>query len=79
MIHTNTTINFRQSAVIALQDKALRQALSKALDLFVMGRAASVSGVPLEVWREKASEIRMRVLDDLPAYLEAFSANATMK
>ncbi len=77
VIHTNTTINFRENAVTALQDKALRQALSRALDLFMTGRAASVTDIPLEVWREKASEIRMRVLDDLPAYLEEFCANAT--
>ena len=77
MNHAHTTINFRENAVIALQDKALRQALRKAMDLFMMGRAIGVSNTPLEVWREKASEIRMRVLDDLPAYLDAFSANAT--
>ncbi len=77
MNHVDTTVNFRENAVAALRDKALRQALRKAMDLFMMGRAIGVSGTPLEVWREKASEIRMRVLDDLPAYLEAFSANAT--
>ena len=77
MNHSHTTINFRENAVAALQDKALRQALRKAMDLFMMGRTMGVSDIPLEVWREKGSEIRMRVLDDLPAYLDAFSANAT--
>ncbi len=77
MNQTHTTINFRENAVTALKDKALRQALRKAMDLFTMGRAIGVAGTPLEVWREKASEIRTRVLDDLPAYLEEFSANAS--
>ncbi|MGO9120998.1 MAG: LutB/LldF family L-lactate oxidation iron-sulfur protein [Desulfomonilaceae bacterium] len=77
MNHTQTIINFRKNAVAALRDKALRQALRKAMDLFMMGRAIGISDTPLEVWREKASEIRMRVLDDLPAYLDTFSANAT--
>ncbi|HTY26016.1 MAG TPA: LutB/LldF family L-lactate oxidation iron-sulfur protein [Desulfomonilaceae bacterium] len=77
MKHVHTPINFRENAITALQDKALRKALRKAMDLFIMARAVGVSGTPLETWREKASAIRMRVLDDLPAYLDTFSANAT--
>ncbi len=77
MTHAHTRINFRENAVTALQDLALRQALRKAMDLFIMGRAIGVSDIPLEVWREKASDIRTRVLNDLPIYLESFCANAT--
>ncbi len=77
MKHVHTPINFRENAITALQDKALRKALRKAMDLFIMARAVGVSGTHLETWREKASAIRMRALDDLPAYLDTFSANAT--
>jgi L-lactate dehydrogenase complex protein LldF len=50
--------------------------MTTATDKFKEKRAASVEALPIEEWRELASEIRLRVLDDLPHYVEAFTRNA---
>ncbi len=69
--------SFRDNAIAALQDSALRAAMRKATDIFIAMRINAVSDIPVEDWREKASAIRTRVLDNLPAYLDEFSATAT--
>jgi len=46
-------------------------------NVFTAKRAEAVASVPIEVWRDRASAIRLNVLDNLPEYLDRFSANAT--
>ncbi len=77
MNHNHTTLDFRQNAINALQDNVLRAAMRKATDTFVKMRIDAVTDIPLDDLKEKASAIRTRVLDNLPAYLDEFSANAT--
>jgi L-lactate dehydrogenase complex protein LldF len=77
MNDNHTTVNFRQNAINALQDNALRAAMRKATDTFIKMRVDAVTDIPVDDLKEKASAIRTRVLDDLSAYLDEFSANAT--
>jgi len=77
MNDNHTTVDFRQNAINALQDNALRAAMRKATDTFIKMRVDAVTDIPVDHLKEKASAIRTRVLDDLPAYLDEFSANAT--
>ncbi len=73
----NTDLNFRTNAALALRDTSLREAMRTATNVFTSKRAEACASVPVEVWREKASAIRLDVLDNLPGYLDTFSANAT--
>jgi L-lactate dehydrogenase complex protein LldF len=72
-----TSLRFRQNAAEAVLNPALRQALRTSTDLFAIKRAEGMESVPMEAWRDAASAIRMQVLDNLPAYLDRFSAKAS--
>jgi L-lactate dehydrogenase complex protein LldF len=72
-----TSLRFRQNAAEAVLNRSLRDALRTTTDTFAVKRAMGTDTVPMEVWRDAASAIRMQVLDDLPAYLDRFSARAT--
>lgn len=73
----SSIIRFRQNAAAAVRDGTLRAAMRVATDMFQKKRSEGVSSVPVERWRDEASAIRLKVLDDLPAYLDRFSASAT--
>lgn len=47
------------------------------MDVFITKRTAGVEGVPFEAYRDKASEVRLHVLDNLSDYVDQFSAAAT--
>ena len=77
MNHNRTPQNFHENAAAALKDETLRRVLVKATDHLMGKRTEALSKVPLEDYREKASEIRSKVLDQLPELLDRFSAAAT--
>ena len=77
MNYNDSTFDFRQNAIKALQDKALRAAMRKATDIFIKMRVDGVTDIPVDDLKEKASAIRTQVLNNLPVYLDEFSANAT--
>ncbi len=70
-------IPFRANAIMALRDSALRAAMSNAAETFSTKRSDAISGVPIEEWREQASELRLHVLDNLADYVDRFESNAT--
>ncbi len=75
---TQTSLKFRANAAKALQDDALRAAMRNAADTFGARRTSAISTLPdFEALREKASSVRMEVLNNLPRYVERFTANAT--
>jgi L-lactate dehydrogenase complex protein LldF len=77
MNHTWTPLTFRENAAAALQDATLRRVLVKATDHLLDKRTQALSAVPLAEYRQKASDIRLKVLDELPELLDRFSAAAT--
>jgi L-lactate dehydrogenase complex protein LldF len=78
MSELQTSLKFRANAAEAVENPFLRAAMKNAADTFGTRRAAAFAAIPdLEALRDKASDIRMQVLDNLPALLEEFSANAT--
>jgi L-lactate dehydrogenase complex protein LldF len=72
-----TSLRFRQNAAEAVANRSLRHAMRTATDMFTIKRAQGTESVPMEAWRDKASAIRMKVLDDLPTYLDRFSDSAS--
>ncbi|HTY25244.1 MAG TPA: LutB/LldF family L-lactate oxidation iron-sulfur protein [Desulfomonilaceae bacterium] len=72
-----TGVPFRANAIRALSDSALRAAMRNATETFATKRAETVSAVPLEEWRDQASDLRLRVLDHLSDYVDLFERNAT--
>ena len=70
-------VRFRANAITALRDSALRAAMSNAAETFSAKRSDAISGVPIEDWRDQASELRLKVLDRLADYVDRFEANAT--
>ncbi len=77
MSETISPLNFRINAAAAVKDKALRHAMRTATDMFIAKRGEGVAAVPIEVWRDQASAIRLEVLDNLPDYVDRFSFHAT--
>ncbi len=77
MSETISPLNFRKNAAAAVKDKALRHAMRTATDMFIAKRGEGVAAVPIEVWRDQASAIRLEVLDNLPDYVDRFSFHAT--
>jgi len=77
MSTTLSRLNFRKNASDALKDLSLRQAMRTATDMFIQKRTQGMASLPMEEWRDHASAIRTRVVQDLPAYVDEFSANAT--
>lgn len=76
-MNTQNSLNFRTNAVSAIKDGALRKAMRQATDTFGSKRTSAMESVDFTVLREKASAIRMEVLDNLPAYIERFTTQAT--
>lgn len=74
---TSGSVPFRSNAVRALADAPLRASLSHATGLFSQKRSEALASVPIEEWREIASTTRLKVLDDLPDYVDLFAKNAT--
>lgn len=72
-----TSLDFRTNAASAIKDAPLRKAMRNATDTFGTKRTVAMESVDFEVLRDKASAIRMEVLDNLPAYVERFTAQAT--
>jgi L-lactate dehydrogenase complex protein LldF len=70
-------IPFRANAIKALRDSALRAAMRNATETFTTKRSDAVSGIPIEEWRDQASELRLRVLNNLADYVDRFETNAT--
>lgn len=71
------TLNFRKRSAQAVQDGTLRQAMRTATDTFTEKRSQGVASLPIEAWRDQASEIKIGVLDDLHNYVDRFAASAT--
>ncbi|MBI5250639.1 MAG: lactate utilization protein [Desulfomonile tiedjei] len=69
-------LHFRENAAQAVQDKSLRDAMRNSTDTFTTKRTLGMASLPIEEWRDRASGIRMKVLDSLPDYIERFSASA---
>jgi L-lactate dehydrogenase complex protein LldF len=70
-------IDFRSNAKKALGDASLRASMSHAAETFAAKRAGSFASLPVDVWRDVASEIRLNVLDNLQHYLDSFASAAT--
>ena len=70
-------IPFRANAIKALRDSALRAAMCNATETFTTKRSDAISGIPIEEWRDQASELRLRVLNNLADYVDRFETNAT--
>jgi L-lactate dehydrogenase complex protein LldF len=76
MSSTSDAIPFRKNSVEALRNASLRKAMTTATDVFREKRAAGLASTPLEIWREKASEIRLNVVKNLMHYVDAFASAA---
>jgi L-lactate dehydrogenase complex protein LldF len=78
MSDVQTSLAFRANAARAIQDAPLRSAMRQAADTFGTKRADAFAPVAdLEALRDKASEIRLQVLDRLQEYEEMFASRAT--
>jgi L-lactate dehydrogenase complex protein LldF len=73
---TAGSVSFRANAIKALSDSALRAAMCNAAETFSTKRSDAISGVPIEQWRDKASELRLHVLDNLSKHVDRFETNA---
>jgi L-lactate dehydrogenase complex protein LldF len=71
------SIPFRENAAQALRNPSLRAAMRNAVGVFALKRAEAVSDVPLDLWRDQASETRRRVLDHLADYVDQFARSAS--
>ncbi len=69
-------VQFRDYSIKALADSALRSAMRNAAETFSAKRSAAISGVPIEDWREQASQLRIEVLNSLSGYVDQFEINA---
>jgi L-lactate dehydrogenase complex protein LldF len=74
---TSAGARFQDHASKAVKDVPLRNALRYATDTFSIKRAQGIATVPIEEWRDRASSIRVRVLDALNEYVNTFAKNAT--
>lgn len=70
-------IDLRRNSREALDNPSLRSAMKSATHLFTSLRERGLSGLPVEEMRQKASTVRNHVLDNLEAFIDQFSANAT--
>ncbi|MEW6348360.1 MAG: LutB/LldF family L-lactate oxidation iron-sulfur protein [Thermodesulfobacteriota bacterium] len=71
------SLDFRGNTAQAVQDAALRAALAHFTKVFAGLRTNGFKGIPAEEWREKASQVRIKVLDNLHEYLDQFSKAAS--
>jgi len=76
-MNRQTSLDFRTNAASAIKDAALRKAMRNATDTFGTKRTVAMESVDFSALREKASAIRMEVLDNLPAYIAHFTTQAT--
>jgi L-lactate dehydrogenase complex protein LldF len=76
-MNSQNSLDFRTNAAGAIKDGALRKAMRNATDTFGTRRTVAMESVDFSALREKASAIRMEVLDNLPAYIERFTTQAT--
>jgi L-lactate dehydrogenase complex protein LldF len=72
-----TALRFRENAAKAVGNQSLRLALRKATDLLSSKRQQGIVLLPMTSWRDIASEIRLKVLEDLHTYVDTFAFNAT--
>jgi L-lactate dehydrogenase complex protein LldF len=73
-----TSLSFRSNAARAIGDAPLRAAMRQATDTFGTKRADAFLAISdLEALRNKASEIRLKVLNDLSSHISRFTENAT--
>jgi L-lactate dehydrogenase complex protein LldF len=77
MISRQDSVPFRANAALAVRDARLRAALSNATSVFTAKRADAVASIPVEALRDKASQIRLSVLDNLSEHVDRFARNAT--
>jgi len=78
MSDVQTSLAFRANARRALGDASLRSAMRKAADTFGTKRTDAFAPVAdLEALRDKASALRLEVLNHLHDYVETFVSNAT--
>lgn len=78
MSDVQTSLTFRANAARAIKDAPLRAAMRQAADTFGAKRADAFAPVAdLEALRDKASALRMQVLDRLQEYEEMFASRAT--
>ena len=76
-MNTQSSLNFRTNAVKAIANEALRASMRNAADTFGARRLNAITSVPdFEELREKASAIRMDVLNNIKTFVERFTANA---
>ncbi|MGB9079696.1 MAG: LutB/LldF family L-lactate oxidation iron-sulfur protein [Desulfuromonadaceae bacterium] len=76
-MNSQNSLDFRANAAGAIKDGSLRKAMRQATDTFGSRRSVAMESVDFSALREKASAIRMEVLDNLPAYIESFTTRAT--
>jgi len=78
MSDVQTSLTFRANAARAIKDAPLRSAMRQAADTFGAKRADAFAPVAdLEALRDKASTLRLQVLDRLQEYEEMFASRAT--
>jgi len=78
MSDVQTSLDFRANAMRALGDASMRSAMRQAADTFGTKRADAFASVAdLEALRDKASALRLQVLDRLQEYVEMFASRAT--
>ena len=70
-------LDFRKNAAKAVENTSLRQAMRTATDMFICKRNEGLTTAPIDTWRERASAIRLDVLDHLSEYVDKFSFQAT--
>ena len=77
MSDVQTSLTFRANAARAIKDAPLRAAMRQAADTFGARRADAFAPIAdLEALRDKASGIRLQVLDRLQEYEEMFASRA---
>ncbi len=76
-MNSQNSLDFRANAASAIKDGALRQAMRQATDTFGTNRTVAMEGFDIDTLREKASAIRMEVLDNLQGYIDRFTTQAT--
>ncbi len=78
MSDVQTSLTFRANAARAIKDAPMRAAMRQAADTFGAKRADAFAPVAdLEALRDRASMLRLQVLDRLQEYEEMFASRAT--
>jgi L-lactate dehydrogenase complex protein LldF len=78
MTYDPAAIPFRENSIQALADRELRKAMGNSTAIFAANRAKGFAKVEnLEELRQRASDIKLKVLDNLDNYVDEFTARAT--